>query len=60
MSVELPLSSNVPLAALMLGAPQVGAGVWLVDKLLGEPLSSITSVKYKVSGTWDNPQLEIK
>ena len=60
MYVELPLSSNVPLAALMLGAPQVGGAVWLVDKLLGEPLSSITSAKYKVKGTWDDPKLELK
>ena len=60
MYVELPFSSNVPLAALMLGAPQVGGAVWLVDKLLGEPLSSITSAKYHVKGSWDDPQLELK
>lgn len=60
MYVELPFSSNVPLAALMLGAPQVGGAVWLVDKLLGEPLSSITSLKYRVKGTWDEPKLELK
>lgn len=60
MNVALPVTSNVPLAALMLGAPQVGGAVWLVDKLLGEPLSSITSVDYKVRGTWDNPKIDIK
>lgn len=60
MYVELPLSANVPLAALMLGAPQVGGAVWLVDKLLGEPLSSITSVNYRVTGTWDEPKMELR
>ncbi len=60
MKVELPLTSNVPLAALMLGAPQVGGAVWLVDKLLGSPLSSITSVDYKVSGTWTDPKMDVK
>lgn len=60
MYVELPLASNVPLAALILGAPQIGGAVWLVDKLLGEPLSSITSAKYRVKGSWDAPKLELK
>lgn len=60
MRVELPITQNVPLAALMLGAPQVGGAVWLVDKLLGEPLSSITSATYDVQGTWDNPKVELK
>ena len=60
MTVELPFSSNVPLAALMLGAPQVGGAVWLVDKLLGSPLSSITSVDYKVTGTWSDPKMDEK
>ena len=61
MNVELPVSSNVPLAAIVLGAaPQVGGAVWLIDKLLGSPLSSITSVDYRVHGTWDSPKLEVK
>jgi len=60
MTVELPFSSNVPLAALMLGAPQVGGAVWLVDKLLGSPLSSMTSVDYKVTGTWSDPKMDEK
>ena len=58
MTVELPLSKNVPLAALMLGAPQVGGAVWVIDKLLGEPLSSITSAKYHLTGSWGEPSLE--
>lgn len=60
MRVELPITQNVPLAALMLGAPQIGGAVWLVDKLLGEPLSDITTARYKISGTWDKPKLDLK
>lgn len=58
MEVTLPVTSNVPLAALMLGAPQVGGALWLLDKVLGEPLSSITSIDYRVKGTWDDPKVE--
>ena len=52
MLVELPFSQNVPLAALVLGAPQIGGLVWVADKLLGEPLSALTTSRYDITGTW--------
>ncbi len=58
MNVEFPLAQNVPLAALLLGAPQVGGAVWLVDKLLGEPLSQITSARFNITGPWAEPKIE--
>ncbi len=60
MVVELPVSQNVPLAALLLGAPQIGGAVWLIDKLLGEPLSQITTARYSIKGPWKDPVLELK
>ena len=60
MVVELPVSQNVPLAALLLGAPQIGGAVWLIDKILGEPLSQITTARYTIKGPWSNPVLELK
>jgi len=60
MRVELPLSQNLPLAALLLGAPQVGGAVWLIDKILGEPLSRITTASYLITGTFSDPKLELK
>ncbi len=60
MVVVLPLTKNLPLAALFLGAPQVGGAVWVIDKLLGEPLSKLTSATYEIKGHWDNPQLKLK
>ena len=59
MLVELPLSQNVPLAALALGVPQIGGAVWLLDKLLGEPLTALTTARYDISGTWDKPVLDL-
>ena len=59
MLVELPFAQNVPLAALVLGAPQIGGIVWVVDKLLGEPLSALTTSRYDISGTWDEPIVEL-
>ncbi len=60
MVVELPVAQNVPLAALLLGAPQIGGAVWLIDKILGEPLSQITTASYTIKGPWKNPTLELR
>ena len=60
MLVELPFSQNVPLAALVLGAPQIGGLVWVADKLLGEPLSALTTSRYDITGTWDKPRVDLK
>jgi uncharacterized protein YhdP len=60
MLVELPFSQNVPLAALVLGAPQIGGLVWVADKLLGEPLSALTTSRYDITGPWDQPTVNLK
>lgn len=60
MLVELPFAQNVPLAALVLGAPQIGGIVWLADKLLGEPLSALTTSRYDISGTWEKPVVKLQ
>ena len=60
MLVELPFSQNVPLAALVLGAPQIGGLVWVADKLLGEPLSALTTSRYDITGAWEKPRVDLK
>jgi uncharacterized protein (TIGR02099 family) len=59
MLVELPFSQNLPLAALVLGAPQIGGLVWVADKLLGEPLSALTTSRYDITGSWSEPVIEL-
>ncbi len=60
MVVVLPLTQNLPLAALLVGAPQVGGALYLIDKLLGDSLSSLTSATYEVKGTFQDPQVKLK
>ena len=50
--VGLPLA-----AALAVGNPAVGAGVWLLDTITGSKFSKITQHFYQVSGTWDQPRI---
>mgnify|MGYP003624244324 FL=1 len=56
--VTLPVTNNLPLAALLVGAPQVGGVLFLADKILGDKVARFASVKYKVSGDWKQPEVE--
>lgn len=59
--VILPLTQNLPLAAILLGAsPPIGGALFVLDKLLGEPLSKLTSATYSISGTWNNPDVKLR
>jgi uncharacterized protein YhdP len=59
--VILPLTQNLPLAAILMGAsPPVGGALFVLDKLLGEPLSKLTSATYSVGGTWDAPEVNLR
>lgn len=60
MEVVLPLTSNVPFAAVLLGAPQVAGAVFLIDKLIGDKLEKVTTLKYSISGDWSEPQVELQ
>ncbi len=61
MVVVLPLTQNLPLAAVLLGAgAPIGGALFVLDKVLGDPLSKLTSATYRVGGSWDNPNVELK
>ncbi|PVY70751.1 uncharacterized protein (TIGR02099 family) [Tamilnaduibacter salinus] len=59
--VVLPLTQNLPLAAVLMGASApIGGALFVLDKLLGDPLSKLTSATYSVQGTWDQPRVNMK
>ncbi|MBP8263513.1 MAG: TIGR02099 family protein, partial [Pseudomonas sp.] len=55
--VTLPVSNNLPLAAVAVGAPAIGGALFVVDKLLGDRLARFASVQYDVKGPWNEPQI---
>jgi uncharacterized protein YhdP len=57
--VTLPLSNNLPLAALLAGAAPVAGALFLVDRLVGDRLSRVASVEYRVDGTLQDPQISL-
>lgn len=60
MVVVLPLTKNLPLAALLVGAPQVGGALFLIDRLIGDPLSRLTSATYQIRGTLQSPEVSLQ
>ncbi|MGB1236794.1 MAG: YhdP family protein [Pseudomonadales bacterium] len=59
MDVAIPLTSNAPVAALLLSTPQVAAVAFIVDKLIGKRLSKLTSLRYHVTGPWAEPKISV-
>ncbi|PWB34947.1 TIGR02099 family protein [Pseudomonas sp. SDI] len=57
LQVSLPVTNNLPLAALIVGAPAVGGALFLVDRLLGDRVARYASVHYRVEGPWKEPKI---
>jgi uncharacterized protein (TIGR02099 family) len=55
--VTLPVTNNLPLAALIVGAPAIGGALFVVDKLLGDRVARFASVQYDVKGPLQNPKI---
>ena len=55
--VTLPVTNNLPLAALIVGAPAIGGALFVVDKLLGDRVARFASVQYDVTGPWQSPDI---
>ena len=58
LDVILPIAGNTPLAAVLLGAPQIAGALFLIDKLLGDKINEATKLSYRLTGPWAEPELE--
>jgi uncharacterized protein (TIGR02099 family) len=55
--VTLPVTNNLPIAALIVGAPAIGGALFLIDKLIGDRVARYASVQYTVKGPWKEPKI---
>lgn len=51
------LGNSVSLLGAFAAGPVVGAGVFLANKLLREPLDQLVSFEYNITGTWADPNV---
>ena len=56
MEVTLPVSSNLYVGCL--AGPAACAGIFVVERLWGDRLETMTSLGYRVTGSWDEPKVE--
>ncbi len=59
LQVALPLTNNLPLAAIAVGAPAIGGALFIVDRLIGDRVARFASVKYYISGNWKDPTISL-
>ena len=59
LEVDIPLTNNLPLASVLLGAPQVGGAIYLVEKALGKKIIKVGKTDYRIEGSFDDPQVSL-
>ncbi|MDX1444082.1 MAG: AsmA-like C-terminal region-containing protein, partial [Gammaproteobacteria bacterium] len=52
------VGATIPVAGYLAAGPTVGAALLLASQILKTPLSDITQVKYKITGSWEDPVIE--
>ena len=57
LSVTLPISQSLPIAAVAAGAPVVGGALLLAHTLFGDTLGEMTAINYLIQGPWAAPQV---
>ena len=56
----LPVGSNLPwVTALAVNLP-AAAGAWLLSKVFKKQVNKLSSLSYKIHGSWDDPEFEIE
>ena len=58
--ITLPVTDKLSFAALLAGLPQVSGVLYVVDKLVGDELSTFTTARYGVTGDLDRPDLGLR
>jgi uncharacterized protein (TIGR02099 family) len=52
------LGATLPVAGALAGGPAVGAALLLFSRVFKEPLKGIARGYYRITGSWDEPQVE--
>ncbi|MDP6189395.1 MAG: AsmA-like C-terminal region-containing protein, partial [Gammaproteobacteria bacterium] len=58
--ITLPVADKLSFVALLAGLPQLSGVLYVVDKLVGDELSTFTTARYRVAGDLDRPDLDLQ
>lgn len=60
LSVTFPITGSLPFLAILAGfAPPVAASIFVGEQLVGGEIEKFTSATYKLTGSWEDPQLNL-
>ncbi len=59
MNVTVPVTRNLVLPAAAIGGVPAAATVYVIEKVLGNQFDKLTTIKYKVTGSFDDPKVEV-
>ncbi|MDF3055733.1 MAG: transrane protein, partial [Gammaproteobacteria bacterium] len=51
------VTKSIPVVATIAGGPIAGAAAWVGQKILGGVIDTMTSSRYRVTGSWDQPNV---
>jgi len=52
------VGNSAALISALVATPVVGVGVFIVSKILGDPLGQLAAFEYNISGSWVDPKVE--
>jgi uncharacterized protein YhdP len=52
------IGNSLPLVGALAGGPVVGAGLLLFSQIFKQPLKGIARGYYRITGPWDNPNVQ--
>ncbi len=55
----LPVTGNLAVAAAFVGGLPAALGVFVVGKLFEEQVDKASSIRYRISGSWDDPDIRV-
>jgi uncharacterized protein (TIGR02099 family) len=59
MVATLPVATNLPWVVALLGGLPAAAGVYVTSKLVEKQVDQLSSISYKLSGSWDDVDVEV-
>jgi uncharacterized protein YhdP len=57
-TINPAISTTIPVAGALAGGPAVGVALVLAQKVFGKAVDKVSTSKYTVTGSWDNPSIE--
>ncbi len=57
-TINPAISTTIPVAGALAGGPAVGVALIVAQKIFGKAVDKVSTSKYTVTGSWDNPSIE--